>query len=197
MDWLPQIFTLAGVGFGAGLGFLQTRYAMDRKLAEDRLTRDEAERTAVVAALATSLSGLLDQAASIPEDTVHQLDRFDRDVFDKLRAAESAWDRQWQPLVRIARMAALEVRDDELRGRLVTSLRHLADWEMLDHAFHGKARSWVLRGVVDEMVESVFAWRRGQPLPSATPRIDALSAAWELKQDEFREREPAVSGTST
>jgi hypothetical protein len=195
-DLATPILSLVSAIIGGGITYAQSWHSMRRKERQDsqireeagekeRLTREETERTAVVAVLADSLLGLLDQAVLIPEDTVSRSGTFDQAEHDRLRHAESVWDSSWQSHVRVARIAALEVRNDPLRVRLLTTLKYFSDWRILDYAFDRRYRSWVLRSAVDELIDSVYAWRRGQSLPADTPRINFLKEAWDLKQEEF------------
>jgi len=70
---------------------------------------------------------------------------------------------------------------------LTTGLLYLADWSDLENAFYGKVRAWVLRGVVNDLVESVFAWRRGDELPAPSSTLTNVAEAWEPKQEQYEE----------
>jgi hypothetical protein len=139
----------------------------------------------VVAALSKALSALLEHAALIPEAPAHRQGDLDDEEYERLGAAEDSWDQGWQPLVTAARVAALEVRHADLRRRLTLGLRYLEDWSTLEDAFHGKVRAWILRRVVDYLVESLYAWRRGEELPIASRIFTDVAEAWDLKQEEY------------
>ncbi|NEA21953.1 hypothetical protein [Actinomadura bangladeshensis] len=187
-DWISPLSGLIGALVGASASFFGSQQVLKRQLQADREAREETERTAVVASLSEALTALLDHAALIPEP--HQ-DKNPAKVPRHARpryANEQTWNEQWQPLVRSARVAALEVRNTPLRERLTAGLKYLADWRMLEYALHGKIRSWVLTKVVDHLVACVYAWRRGEPsLPAESPEFNDVAKAWRLKQDEYEE----------
>ncbi|WP_331726547.1 hypothetical protein [Streptomyces sp. NBC_00280] len=187
MDWLSPVSGLVGALVGAGAGYAGSRQVLNRQLEDTKQAREQAERIAVVAALSTVLTALLEHAARIPDDPARRGEGFDQETYQRMRAKEKEWDEGWQPLVRTAHVAALEVRDADVRNRLTTGLRYLKDWNALEYAFHGKIRAWVLAGVLDHLVETVFAWRREEELPAPIDRFTSVAEAWALKMEEYED----------
>lgn len=187
MDWLSPVSALLGALVGACASFFGSRLALKQQLEDARLAREDAERKAVVGALSTTLAALLEQAAKAPQDASCQRAEKDPGEYRRVFAAKKAWDVDWQPLVHAARIAALEVRQEDVRNRLITALKYLADWRDLEYADHGRIRAWVLRGVIDHLIESVFAWRRGEQLPDVSQIFITVAEAWQLKQEEKEE----------
>ncbi|SRR6266545_629909 len=114
MDWSP-LSGFVGALLGASASYFGSRQVLNQQLKDNRQARGEAERRAVTAALSQALTALLEHVALMPGGQVTWRGDFDLEEREGLRAPLEAWDQQWQPLIRSARMAALEVRSAELR----------------------------------------------------------------------------------
>lgn len=184
MDWLSPVTGLVGVVIGGGIGLRGSKAVADRQLADAQQAREDAERIAVVAVLAKALGMLLEKADQIPKDQFRFSEGHEED-FEQQLAADHAWELQWQPLLRPARMAALEVRDQALRGLLLEGLNYVQSLDMMEYAFFRKSRTWVLTEAVTHMIECAYAWRLREDLPPASPAFSRVQDSYQQKTEEW------------
>ncbi|MFF2305972.1 hypothetical protein ACFVVP_26120 [Streptomyces sp. NPDC058128] len=57
---------------------------------------------------------------------------------------------------------------------------------MLEYATHNHGRRWVLRGLVEDMTQCLFAWRRDEKgLPEPQRAFMEAKDSFELKEEEW------------
>ncbi|MFF5918610.1 hypothetical protein ACFY8C_09705 [Streptomyces flavochromogenes] len=194
MDWITPLTGFVGVVVGAATSYASTRQTQKQQLADARLARDEAERAAVVAANAQALTALLGHirkmppASSLPEVAAAE--------YEQLVAREEAWWKELLEYMEPARVAALEVRDEELRSLIIDGLMWIHECQYFNLGPYGRSREWLLMGTVHHLIACLFAWRRSDPaMPEPNGRYKRLKEAWEYEEEvrriEAEEREAA------
>ncbi|MCX5358121.1 hypothetical protein OG864_05320 [Streptomyces sp. NBC_00124] len=179
MDWLSSVTGLAGVVVGGVIGLRGARVSLDRQLADAQRAREEAERFGVVTSLSQVLIMLLEKAEEVPEGDP---------ASGQQDAAWDDWERQWKQCLRATRVAALDVREPSLRIHLVDGANYMQSLYVMEYAFQGDARKWVLRNAAIHYIECVSAWRRGDALPLASATVDRLKESYELRGQEYRDK---------
>ncbi|MEV7243373.1 hypothetical protein AB0N92_19300 [Streptomyces sp. NPDC093248] len=194
MDWITPLTGLVGVLVGAATSYASTHQALKRQLADARLVRSEADRAAVVAANAQALTALLGHIRKMPSDCSSS------DVptteYEHLLAREEAWWSESLEYIEPARVAALQVRDENLRVLLVDGLTWIQDCQFLNLGPYRRSRDWLMMGTIHHLIACVFAWRRGDAsMPEPNGRYKRLKEAWEYDEEvrriEAEEREAA------
>ncbi|OEJ21624.1 hypothetical protein AS594_39550 [Streptomyces agglomeratus] len=88
--------------------------------------------------------------------------------------------------LRAMKVGALEVRHEALRLKLLSALKYVHDLHVLEYASYGRSRRWVLSGVVEDMTQAVFAWRRGErALPEPNGAYQAAKNSFDTKMEEW------------
>ncbi|WP_327409900.1 hypothetical protein OG458_28530 [Streptomyces sp. NBC_01281] len=194
MDWLTPLTGFVGVVVGAATSYVSTHQTQKQQLADARLARDEAERAAVVAANAQALTALLSHIRNMPPDS--SLPEVQRAEYEQLFAREEAWWNEMLEYIEPARVAALEVRNEELRTLIVDGLTWIHDCHYFDLGLYQRSREWMLMGTVHHLIACVFSWRRGDTaMPEPNGRYKRLKEVWEYEEEvrriEAAEREAA------
>jgi hypothetical protein len=182
MDWLTPLTGFVGVVVGAATSYASTHQAQKQQLADARLARDEAERAAVVAANAQALTALLGHIRKMPPDS--SLPEVQPADYEQLLMSEEAWWSELLEYIEPARVAALEVRDEELRTLIVEGLTWIHDCQYLNLGLYRRSRDWLLMGTVHHLIACVFSWRRGDAaMPEPNGRYKRLKEAWEYDEE--------------
>lgn len=194
MDWLTPLTGLVGVVVGAATSYVSTHQAQKQQLADARLARDEADRAAVVAANAQALTALLSHIRKMPPDS--SLPEVATAEYEQLAAQEEVWWKELLEYMEPARVAALEVRDEELRTLIVDGLTWIHECQYFNLGPYRRSREWLLMGTVHHLIACVFAWRRGDAdMPEPNGRYKRLKEAWEYEEEvrriEAEERDAA------
>ncbi|MFB9509949.1 hypothetical protein ACFFS2_32625 [Streptomyces aurantiacus] len=194
MDWLTPLTGLVGVVAGAATSYASTHQAQKQQLADARLAREEAERAAVAAANAQALTALLGHIRKAPPDS-SLLDVPSGDS-EELAAREEDWWKDLLEYIEPAQVAALEVRDVEVRTLIVEGLTLIHDSRYYNLGVYRRSREWLLMGTVHHLIACVFAWRRDDStMPEPNGRYKRLKEAWEYEEEvrriEAEERESA------
>ncbi|MFJ3580974.1 hypothetical protein ACIPPS_01885 [Streptomyces sp. NPDC090127] len=182
MDWLTPLTGLVGVLVGAATSYLSTHQAQKQQLEDARLVREETGRIATVAANAHALTALLGHVRKMPPDSA--LNDYASAEYDQLLAAEQSWAQELLEYLEPARVAALEVRDEQLRTLLTDGLGWIHDWEWVELGPYRRSREWLMQGTIHHLLECVFAWRRCDvALPEPNGRYLRYKEAWEYAEE--------------
>lgn len=185
MDWLSPVTGLVGALIGASASTVTARIVLKHQLNDAREAREDAERTAVVGALSRNLDALEAHASLVPEPR-RGPENHSRESLEREAAEENSWEDAWEVKLRAVKVGALEVRHEDLRIRLLSALEYVQQLHVLEYAFHGRTRRWVLSGVVEDMTQAVYAWRRGEnALPAPNRAYQAAKDAFETNVEEW------------
>ncbi|MCX5612975.1 hypothetical protein OHB39_36300 [Streptomyces sp. NBC_00047] len=158
---------------------------LKEQLSDARTARADVERAGVVASLAADLQALEEHARLVPEDTNPPRGEDVGEFRMRQREAEKQWKDPWRGKLRQVKIGALHIKDEKLRRRLIDGLRYGASLHMLEYATHHRSRRWVLCGLVDDMTQSLFAWRRGEAeLPDPNRAFEVAKESFDLKAEE-------------
>ncbi|MEV8534689.1 hypothetical protein [Streptomyces sp. NPDC051211] len=187
MDWISPVSGLVGALLGASASTVTAVLVLKAQLSDARTARADAERANVVASLAKELEALEDHARRVPEDTNPPRGDDVREFRMRQREAEKQWEGIWRSKAHPVRVGALQIKQEELRHRLLDSLKYGESLHMLEYATHQHGRRWVLRGLVEDMTQSLFAWRRGEAdLPKPNRAFKEAEESFDLKTEEWQ-----------
>ncbi|EFE67104.1 predicted protein [Streptomyces viridosporus ATCC 14672] len=185
MDWLTPLTGIVGVVVGALTSYASTHQVQKRQLADARLAREEAERAAVVAANAGALTALLGYVRKMPPDST--LVDVPSAAHGQLAEREQAWAKELDEYLEPARVAALEVRDEQLRTLLLDGLTWIHAWDWIDLDPYRRSREWLMQGTIQHLISCVFAWRRGDArMPEPNGAYARYKEAWEYEEERQR-----------
>lgn len=183
-DWVTALIGFGGAAVGAGTALVSARVVLKHQLRDARRAREDAERIRVTTALAASLTQLAEVVTELPADPwAGNREQTER---EQLREERTAWKARWRSRLMEVQLGALEIKEEEVRTRLLAAVNYISSLHMLQYAFHGRDEQYVLRGVIADMTQVLFAWKRGEG--SSPPPNWALIAAkesFERKQEEY------------
>lgn len=175
MDWISPLSGLVGALIGGGASLYGSRLSLTAQLnlkvlemEAARRDQEDAERGRIAGLLGPRLTGLtmfLRTHGLQHEDGSHQS--------------------EWPLVVTEAELAALEVPDRELRELFVDAFDALRHWDRsLRYVNQGREPVQVIHGIVDHLVQCLFAWRRGDALPEPSPAFTHARQSWGIWMDE-------------
>ncbi|MGW7090038.1 hypothetical protein ACWGH2_42015 [Streptomyces sp. NPDC054871] len=172
MDWISPLSGLAGALIGGGASLLASRQQLraqaqfkELDLNVARLDQEDAARQRITEVLAPRLARLSDA--------------YREGIAQGPDGQESVF---WASAVLDAELAALEIPDQELRDLMSDSLHALRYWR--SNFRNVQPHRQPVPAVLGHMVQCLFAWRRGEPLPEPSAAFEAAQEAWHLALDE-------------
>ncbi|MFG2604644.1 hypothetical protein ACGFT2_13980 [Streptomyces sp. NPDC048514] len=109
------------------------------------------------------------------------------DTYEQLAKREQAWGKELHEYLEPARLAALEVRDEELRTLLVDGLTRIHDWDWIDLGLYRRSREWLITGTIHHLISCLFAWKRGDAqMPEPNGHCSRYKEAWEYEEERRR-----------
>ncbi|MFG2775942.1 hypothetical protein [Streptomyces sp. NPDC048350] len=186
MDSISPVSGLVGAVVGASASSITTVRVLKAQLSDARMARADAERASIVASLAKGLEALEEHARLVPEKTQRPRGEDAREFRMRQHEAEKQWEGIWHVKLHAVKIGALEIRHEVLRGRLLDNIKYGDSLHMLEYATHEHGRRWVLRGLVEDMTQCLFAWRREEPdLPEPQRAVREAKESFEQKTEEW------------